>query len=343
MIKMNKVLMFASAKEARFGKVLRFVIPVYLTSLFNTLYTIVDGVFVSSYVGTDALAAVNIAYPIVNLLTAIALAFATGGAAKAALLIGGGEEEEAAKAFSASAVFALLLGGLFSLLAALRLDDLLSLLGAGQTTIDDCRIYAVWQLAAAPLIILKDLFVYFIRADGSPLYSFLTALAGGVCNLVLDYLWVARFGWGIQGAAAATALGIFLSCAMGVYYFAKRKKILHITLRGLTVSLGMRCMINGASEFVDQGAIAIVTVVFNRVAMALAGEDGVAAVSIIMYLQFLVIGIYFGFSMGISPPLGYAYGGKKREICEILETYARRFFSAAPIVLYLRRRAPTGK
>lgn len=140
---MNKVLMFASAKEARFGKVLRFVIPVYLTSLFNTLYTIVDGVFVSAYVGTGALAAVNIAYPIVNLLTAIALAFATGGAAKAALLIGGGEEEEAAKAFSASAVFALLLGGLFSLLAALRLDDLLSLLGAGQTTIDDCRIYAV--------------------------------------------------------------------------------------------------------------------------------------------------------------------------------------------------------
>lgn len=105
-------------------------------------------------------------------------------------------------------------------------------------------------------------------------------------------------------------------------------------MEGLTPSLAGRCMVNGLSECVNQLAIAITTVVFNRTAMAFAGEDGIAAVSIIMYLQFLVIGIYFGFSMGIAPPLGYAYGDGQRDVCRILESYARRFLSVAPFVLY---------
>lgn len=186
----------------------------------------------------------------------------------------------------------------------------------------------------APLVIGKELFTYFIRVDGAPTYSFLTALAGGICNIVLDYLLVARLDMGIQGAAAATILGLLLSFCMGIFYFAARKKIFRFTTRGLTASLASRCMVNGVSECVNQLAIAITTVVFNRTAMVFAGEDGIAAVSIIMYLQFLVIGIYFGFSMGIAPPLGYAYGDGHRDVCRVLESYVRRFFTVAPLVLY---------
>lgn len=331
---MEKTLIFSSANEVRFGRVLRFIIPTYLTSLFSTLYTIVDGIFVSSYVGTNALAAINIVYPIVNVLTGISLIFATGGSAVAALLIGARKEREANKAFSVSIVFALLLGCVISLLAALDLNDVLRLLGATAITMYDCKIYAFWWLIATPLVILKELFTYFIRVDGAPTYSFLTALAGGICNIVLDYVLIAQFNLGLQGAAIATVLGILLSCGMGIYYFRKKRKILRFTISGLTLSLGVRCMVNGTSEFVNQMAIAITTIVFNRTAMAFAGEDGIAAVSIIMYLQFLIIGIYFGFSMGIAPPLGYAYGDGKREVCKILETYARRFFTVAPLVLY---------
>ena len=96
----------------------------------------------------------------------------------------------------------------------------------------------------------------------------------------------------------------------------------------------MHCMLNGASEFVNQLAIAVTTIVFNRTALSFAGEDGVAAVSIIMYLQFLFIGVYFGFSMGMAPPLSYAYGNRKIRICRKLESYARRFFAVAPIIIY---------
>lgn len=331
---MSKILMFSSASEVRIGKVLRFIIPTYLTSLFSTLYTIVDGIFVSSYVGTNALAAINIVYPIVNLLTGIALIFATGGSAVTALFIGGRNAEDANKAFSVSIVLSLLAGCLVSLLTALNLNDVLQLLGATPVTLDDCKIYAIWWLIAAPLVIMKDLFTYFIRVDGSPTYSFLTALAGGICNIVLDYVLIVHFRLGLQGAAVATILGILLSCCMGICYFLKRKKLLRFTLRGLTLSLGVRCMVNGTSEFVNQIAIAITTVVFNRAALTFAGEDGVAAVTIIMYLQFLVIGIYFGFSMGIAPPLGYAYGDRKWEVCKILEKYAWRFFIISPFILY---------
>lgn len=332
---MEKILMFSSADEVRIGKVLRFIIPTYLTSLFSTLYTIVDGIFVSSYVGTNALAAINIVYPIVNILTGIALIFATGGSAVAALLIGGRKNEDANKAFSVSVLFSLFASCFVSLVVVLNLKNVLRILGATSTTMDDCRTYALWWLIATPLVIAKELFIYFIRADGAPTYSFLTALTGGICNIVLDYFLISRFHLGLQGAAIATVLGIFLSCCMGIYYFSKRRKILRFTLRGLNALLGLRCMVNGTSEFVDQMAIAITTIVFNRTAMAFAGEDGVAAVSIIMYLQFLVIGIYFGFSMGIAPPLGYACGDGKREVCKVLEGYARRFFTAAPFVLYV--------
>ena len=331
---MEKTLIFSSVSEVRFGKVLRFIIPTYLTSLFNTLYTIVDGIFVSSYVGTNALAAINIVYPIVNVLYGIALIFATGGSAVAALLIGARREQEANRAFSVSLLCSLLLGCGVALLVGWNLNAVLDGLGATPATMADCQVYAIWWLMGAPLVVGKEVFTYFIRVDGAPTYSFLTALAGGICNIVLDYLLVARLDMGIQGAAAATILGLVLSFCMGIFYFAARKKIFRLTVEGLTPSLAGRCMVNGLSECVNQLAIAITTVVFNRTAMAFAGEDGIAAVSIIMYLQFLVIGIYFGFSMGIAPPLGYAYGNGQRDVCRILESYARRFLSVAPFVLY---------
>lgn len=180
----------------------------------------------------------------------------------------------------------------------------------------------------------KELLTYFIRVDGSPTYSFLTALSWGVLNIALDYIFIGRMGMGILGAALATILGLFFSFSMGIYYFVRLKNTLQFTIQKLSIKSGFRCMGNGISEFVNQLAIAITTVVFNRTAMVFAGEDGIAAVSIIMYLQFLFLGVYFGYSMGIAPPLGYAYGDKKMDVCRVLEKYARRFFGVAPPVIY---------
>lgn len=331
---MENTLVFASEKEVRFGKLLKFIIPTYLTSLFNTVYTIIDGIFVSAYVGTNALAAINIVYPIVNVLTGIALAFATGGSAVAALHIGGKRKGEASRAFSVSFVAAVLLGSVVSAIVLTNLSRVLTLLGATDATMAGCRTYALWWLWAVPVVIGKELFTYFIRADGSPTYSFATALSGGVFNILLDYVLVGRMRMGIYGAALATILGLALSFFLGVFYFARKHKSMSFTLHGLSAGVGLHCMVNGASEFVDQLAIAITTIVFNRTALAFAGEDGVAAVSIIMYLQFLFIGVYFGFSMGIAPLLSYAYGDGKADVCRRLEQYAHRFFTIAPLAIY---------
>lgn len=331
---MEKVLIFNSEKEVRFGKLLRYIVPTWLTSLFNTVYTIIDGIFVSAYVGTNALAAVNIVYPIVNVLTGIALIFATGGSAVAALHIGGDRKNAASRSFSVSVTTAIVLGSLISLGILLNLSGILNLLGATSLTVKDCKIYALWWLFGTPVVIGKELFTYFIRVDGAPAYSFATALSGGVLNMILDYILIGCLQMGILGAALATMLGLLLSFCMGLYYFIKKRKVLSFTLRGLSGREAMHCMMNGASEFVDQLAIAVTTIVFNRTALIFAGEDGVAAVSIIMYLQFLFIGVYFGFSMGIAPSLGYACGDDKTGVCRILERYAYRFFAVSPLIIY---------
>ena len=330
---MENILIFHSEKEVRFGKLLRCIIPTYLTSLFNTVYTIIDGIFVAAYVGTDALAAINIVYPIVNVLTGIALIFAVGGSAVAALHIGGDRKDAADRSFSVSVTASVLLGSLFSLIVLLHLSGILHLLGATALTMDGCKIYALWWLLGTPVVIGKELFTYFIRIDGAPAYSLATALAGGILNIILDYILIGCLRMGIPGAALATMLGLLLSFCMGLYYFFKKRKFLSFTLHGLSGREAVRCMVNGASEFVDQLAIAVTTIVFNRTALAFAGEDGVAAVSIIMYLQFLFIGVYFGFSMGIAPPLGYARGDNREGVCRILERYAYRFFAVSPPVI----------
>lgn len=331
---MEKLLIFDSVQDVKFGKLLKFIIPTYLTSLFNTVYTIVDGIFVSSYVGTNALASINIVYPIVNVLTGIALAFATGGSAIVALQIGGKRKEEANRLFSVCMLLSILIGCIVSAVLWIKLSDVLIFLGATGPTMRNCRIYAFWWLIGTPVVMGKELLTYFIRVDGSPTYSFLTALSGGVLNIALDYIFIGRMGMGILGAALATILGLFFSFSMGIYYFVRLKNTLQFTIQKLSIKSGFRCMGNGISEFVNQLAIAITTVVFNRTAMVFAGEDGIAAVSIIMYLQFLFLGVYFGYSMGIAPPLGYAYGDRKMDVCRVLEKYARRFFGVAPPVIY---------
>ena len=331
---MQNTLNFNSEKDVRFSKILRFIIPTYLTSLFNTVYTIIDGIFVSGYVGTNALAAINIVYPIVNILTGIALVFAAGGSSITALYIGGGEKESANRTFSVSFLFSTLLGSLISACIILNLSSILHMLGATDVTMKDCKIYAIFWLIGTPIVIGKELFTYFIRVDGSPSYSFATALTGGVLNIVLDFFFIKILNMGIMGAALATILGLSASFFMGIYYFIRKRNHLVFTLHHLSIREAFRCMINGLSEFVDQIAIAVTTIIFNRTALSFAGENGIAAVSIIMYLQFLFIGIYFGFSMGISTPLSYAYGNKKADICRILERYAYRFLGVSPIVIY---------
>lgn len=331
---MKEIVLFQTEKEVKFGKVLCFILPTYLTSLFNTLYTIIDGIFVSNYAGSTALAAINIVYPLVNILYGIALAFATGGSSLMAIAMGSGDQKKAEQIFSISFVLPLLIGGIFSALMLGNLSSVLRFLGATAPTMRDCKIYAFLWLVGFPAVIGKELFTYFIRVDGSPKWSLAVALSGGIENIILDYFFVEKMEMGILGAGLATILGLILSLCTGWIYYLTRKKHSRFCFPVHLLSEGIHCMRNGASEFINQLATAITTVVFNRTALELAGESGIAAVSIIMYLQFIFIGIYFGYSMGISPLLSYTYGKGERKILLKLEKYSHRFLMLAAPIIY---------
>lgn len=315
------------------GKIFRFILPTYLTSLFTTLYTIIDGIFVSAYVGTDALAAINVVYPIVNLLTGLALMFAVGGSTLAAIALGSRDHNKANGIFSQCVLWSLLLGIGTAGLCWLCLDDVLYFLGATAPTMEYCRTYAVLWLLGVPAVVGKEILAYFVRVDGAPGFSFLISAVGGVTNIVLDALFVGVLNQGIFGAGLATVIGLVLSCLVGIGWFVGRHSVLRVVLQRPRFAVAARCGVNGSSEFVNQLAIAITTIVFNRTALSLVGEDGIAAVSIIMYLQFIFLGVYVGSSMGLSPLLGYAMGQGRLDLCRTLERYAHRFFLIVPPIL----------
>lgn len=317
----------------RIGRILKFILPTYLTSLFTTLYTIIDGVFVSAYVGTDALAAINIVYPIVNLLTGLSLMFAVGGSTLAAIALGSRSQSRANHIFSQCLFWSLLLGIGAAAVCWLGLDALLSFLGATAPTMEYCRTYALLWLLGVPAVVGKELLIYFVRIDGAPGLSFSISAAGGIANILLDALFVGVWDLGVFGAGLATVMGLLLSCLLGIGRLLGRRSALRITWERPQLTAAVQYGMNGSSELVNQLAIAVTTIVFNRTALDLAGEDAIAAVSIIMYLQFIFLGVYFGGSMGLSPLLGYAMGQGRPDLCRKLEQYAHRFFLTAPVVL----------
>lgn len=327
--------MIRDIEAAGFGRILKFIIPTYLTALFTTMYTIVDGVFVSRYVGTDALAAINVVYPVVNILTGIALVFAVGGSSWAAIYLGRREKDTVNGIFMFCIAAELIAGIVVSGVILFFLPGVLGFLGATEQLLGYCDIYIKIWLFGFPVVMLKELFVYFIRADGNPGFSFIVSASGGILNIILDYIFVGRWSWGIFGAGIATLLGLGLSCVIGILYIIKFSRYLKFSRTFAGIRFLPGCVLNGASEMVNQMAIAVTTVVFNRSALTFAGEDGVAAVSIIMYVQFVFLGIYTGYSMGISPLLGYAYGQQNKMGCKKLEKYSYRFFSTIPPVLYV--------
>ena len=208
----------------RFMKILRYVLPTYLTALFNTLYTIVDGLYVSYFVGPLALAAINIVYPLVNILYGIGLVFALGSSSLAGLAFGENKEHKASQYFIHAIMTVVVMSLIYTIVIILNLNQVIMFLGGSEQTYQYCQIYSYIWLLFAPIVVIKDVFVFFIRVDGGRFYSFFISVMGGICNIVLDYLFIGIFPLGIFGAGIATVLGLFLSVMLGLFYFVRRRK-----------------------------------------------------------------------------------------------------------------------
>lgn len=293
----------------RLRSLLLFAAPTILMVLFTSLYTIVDGMFVARYVGTLALSALNMFFPIMSVEFGLAVMLSSGGSALIARRMGEGRAREACARFTALILIMATLGGFITLAGLLFSDEIVRVLGASQAQFDDCRTYMRTHFLFVPCLFLQLTFQSFFVVAGRPSLGLLVSLAGGLLNILLDYVFMVPLDMGVRGAALATGLGCVIPTAVGLLYFtANRRQPLHFRPPAMPLGELLHICSNGSSEMVTQLANFVVGYLFNISFMAWAGEDGVAALAIVFYFEFVFTAIFFGYSSGIAPIVSYKFG-----------------------------------
>ena len=296
------------SREFHFGSLLRFALPTIVMMIFMSLYTIVDGFFVSYFLGTNALSSINIVWPLLNVVVAVAIMLATGGSAVVARQLGEGDPDGARRSFTLITLAAVAAGLALAVFGAVFLDPIIRFFGASEVLFPYCRDYLGTLIVLAPINILQMLFQVFFVAAGRPQLGLGLTVGSGVLNAVLDYVLIVPAGLGIRGAAIATAAGWFIPSLVGLVFFARSKGELRFARPKWDGPMLLQTCFNGSSEMVVNLSNGVTTLLFNLILIRYAGEDGVAAITIIMYLQFLFLGLYQGFSNGIAPIISYNYG-----------------------------------
>ncbi len=303
-----------------YGRLLRFVLPSVCMMLFTSVYSVVDGFFVSNYVGKIPFAAVNLVMPLLTIFCSAGFMMGAGGNAIVGKTLGEGQRALANRYFS---LFLYVICGVGTLLAVLGIvfaRPLVLLLGAEGEMLGYCVRYARIILCALPMFMLQNMFqVFFITAEKPRLGLFVTVFSG-VLNIVLDALLVAVFPLGLTGAAIATALAQMAGGTVALVYFARPNTGL-LQICGIREAfarenrpgrmLAAAC-INGSSEMVSNIAMSVVSIVYNFQLMSYIGEDGIAAYGVIMYVGFLFVAIYIGYAMGVSPVVSFHFGAENR-------------------------------
>lgn len=295
------------------GRLLRFTLPSILMMIFTSIYSVVDGYFVSNYAGKTAMAAVNLVFPYVMMLSAPGSMLGAGGSALIAKTLGEGDRAKAQQQFSLFVYFMSALGVAMMALGYLTLRSAARIMGAEGDLLEQSMVYGTVLLFSVPGLSLQFAFESLFVAAGRPQTGLLVTVAAGVTNIVLDALLVAGLHLGIAGAAWATSVSQLLSGIVPLVYFARPNPS---TLRlgpahwmGRAVCQGS---LNGLSELLSNVSMSLVSMLYNAQLLRIAGENGVAAYSVLMYVSFVFVAVFVGFGMGINPVVGYAYGAQNK-------------------------------
>jgi len=290
------------------GSLLRFAFPTIVMMIFMGLYTIVDTIFVAQFVNTDALSSINIVCPVINVTVGLGTMIATGGNAIVSRKMGAGENQEAKEDFTLLVITGAVIGFVILLGGTIWIDKLIYALGASDLLFPYCKDYLLVLFLFIPANVLQTLFSNLFVTAGKPGLGFGLSVLAGIANIILDYIFIVLCNLGIRGAALGTGFGYLIPTVAGLIYFAGRKGTLSFTKPKLKWGVIRESCFNGSSEMVSQLATAITTFLFNNTMMNLLGEDGVAAITIIIYSQFLLNTMYIGYSIGIAPIIGFNYG-----------------------------------
>lgn len=296
-------------REITWSALLRFTLPSIVMMVVLSLYTIVDGIFVSRLIGTDAFSAVNIVYPLSSLVIALGTMFGTGLTAIVSRKLGEGREHEARQNLTFVMLVAFGVGFVMLVGCLIFLKPLLRMLGANDAIFAYCYAYALPLVLFFPIDMLQLQFQTLFVANGKPHIGLVVTILGGLTNVVLDYVFIRYCGWGIAGAAIATGIGHCIPAVFGVCYFMyKRKAPLHYVRPKTDWRMLLHTMSNGSSEMVSNLSASITTLLYNLIMMRFVGPDGVAAIGIILYMDFVLIAIALGYSIGVAPLIAYNYG-----------------------------------
>lgn len=297
-----------------YGRLLRFVFPSVTMMLFTSVYGVVDGLFVSNYVGTTAFAAINLIMPFLMILGALGFMLGAGGSALVAKSLGEGDRDRALRSFSMLTYVTIGGGILFSGIGIVLLRPISILLGAQGAMIRYCVSYGRIILLALTAFMLQNLFQSFLITAEKPKLGLAVTVAAGVTNMVLDFVFIALFEWGVEGAALATAISQTVGGVIPLFYFfnKKNKSLLHLVRTKPNGKILFKACTNGSSELMVNLSMSIVNMLYNFQLMKFAGENGVAAFGVIMYVAFVFVSIFIGYSIGSAPIVSYHYGANNR-------------------------------
>ncbi len=293
------------------GRLLRFVMPSVIMMVFTSIYGVVDGLFVSNFAGKTAFAAINLIMPFIMILGAVGFMLGTGGSALVAKTLGEGDTDRANRYFTMIFISTLISGIVISTLGFIFTPQIAALLGADSEMLPSCVAYGRVVIAFNTAFMLQNLFQGFFVTAQKPKLGLFFTVASGVTNMILDALFVGAFDWGVVGAAAATGISQVIGGVIPVFYFIKKNDSL---LRFVPTKLEARAILatcgNGSSEMMNNVSSSIVSIVFNFVLMKYASQNGVAAYGVLMYVNFIYVAVFIGYSIGSAPIVSYHYGAQ---------------------------------
>ena len=304
-----------------YGRILRFALPSMVMFVFTSIYTVVDGFFISNYAGKEPFAAVNLIMPFLMILGTVGFMFGTGGAAIVSKTLGEGDPDRANRYFSEIVEADILFGAILSAAGFILMEPVSLALGADEAMLPYCVLYGRICAAGNLAFMLQNAFQSFFVVAEKPHLGLFFTVASGVTNMVLDFLFVGVFKWGVAGAAIATVMSQVVGGVLPIFYFAAKNSSL-LTLRSAKIEWKMiaKTAGNGSSELMSNISSSIVSIAYNFQLLKFAGSDGVAAYGVLMYVCFIFIAIFIGYSVGTAPIVGYHYGaGNQKEMHNVLK------------------------
>ncbi len=320
------------------SRLMRFCLPSIIMMVFTSIYGVVDGYFVSNFVGKTAFAAVNLIMPFLMILGGVGFMVGTGGSALVAKCLGEKDDDKARRVFSMMIYLTLILGVTLSVLGIIFAEPMARFLGADESMLGNCVTYARTCLIFNTMFMLQNVFQSFLVTAEKPKLGLAVIVAAGCTNMVLDALFIAVFRWEVIGAALATGLSQTVGGLLPLLFFLRKDNgsKLRIVKTGMEIRPIVQACANGASELMTNISSSIVSMLYNHQLIKLAGENGVSAYGVLMYVSFIFAAIYIGYSIGTAPIVGYNFGAQNHpEMKNILKKSVRLMLGTGVVMLGL--------